>query len=1837
MNNDPDIRALVIELERAGVQLWAEDGRLRFRAPKGALSAERMTQLREHREALMRHFDGTAGGLVTDPANRHEPFPLTDVQSAYLLGRHDAFAYGGVACHGYFEVAFTGLDPDRLERAWQRLVDRHEMLRAVVDADGHQQILPGPQTYRVDVTDLGGADPDTVAAARAAVRAELSHKVYDPRTWPMFGLRVTRADDRDLLHFSIDLLIADYASIQLLIAELDQLYLDPNAALPPLDISFRDYLLTERTTRDSAGYEADRAWWDARLDDLPAGPELPTVAAPAAGAPRFRRWQTALDPARWAALRDLAAGRKLTPTGALLAAYAEVIGAWSRRSRFTLNLTLLNRPPSHPQIARLVGDFTSVTLLTAGPDPDEPAATRFADRATGLQRRLWENIDHRRFSGVEVLRALGRRRGPDAALMPVVFTSTVGLTEGGTGTGFTGTGELVFGVSQTPQVWIDCQVMEHHGELRISWDVREGVFPDGLVDAMFEAYADLVGRLADGSAAWDQVGPVPLPAAQALRRAAVNDTAADLPVGLLHEPVFAQAARTPQRVAVVADGRALTYAELAGRAAEVAGWLRSAGCRPADPVAVVMDKGWEQVVGVLGVLLAGGVYVPVDTNQPPARRDLMLSTAGIRLVLTQSWLDRPDAKTLDVDTLSGGPAPEAADVVPAGVGRDDAAYVIFTSGSTGTPKGVVVSHAAAANTVADVNARFGVGADDRVLGLASLGFDLSVYDIFGPLAAGGAVVLPAADRRGDPSHWAELVATRGVTVWNSVPAQLQMLHDYLAGAPDGEGRPAVTGLRLALLSGDWIPVALPDAVRRQVPGLRVVSLGGATEAAIWSIHHPVEAVDPAWPSIPYGRPLANQSFHVLDGAMRPRPDWVPGELYIGGAGLALGYLGDPARTAERFVTDPVTGQRLYRTGDIGRYHPDGTIEFLGREDSQVKIKGHRIELAEVDAALSTYPAIGAAATVVDGTGPLDRRLVAFAEPRHRPAPPEVAEATARVADAAGRAAGALAREVDGTAVRQVVEALDRAALHAMRDALRRAGDLFTDPAAVHGLADVLAAARVAPRHHRLVRRWLAALTAHGLLDAVPGGWRLGTAGAAPAGGEAPDWDRIEALATAHGHGAELIRYLRTSARHLPELLRDELDPLALLFPEGNLDVAQAAYRDNLISRYVNTGLAAALRAVAAAQPAGRPLSVLEIGAGVGGTTSDLIDAVDGHLVDYLFTDVSPFFLAEARTRFADHPWLRYGLFDLNADPRDQGYEPHSFDVLVCANVLHNSTHAGEVLERITELVRPGGWLLFIEATRDNYPLMASMEFKEGLTDFTDERAAADRTFHTGQSWRDLVAGIDAELAFCLPADDEPLSAVGQHAFGVRVKPHRDPVDPDGLDAHLRARLPGYMLPARVCTVDALPLTGNGKVDRAALAGRLAAPARSGGDDGPLDEPRTDLERRLADLWAELLGTARIGRDVDFYTLGGDSLLLSKLVGMVRDRVPEAAGHTWDQLLRQMLRTPTVGGLADWLGAADGSGPVTATDRQSPLVPLAAGTDADAPVRVLVHDGSGTLAPYRAVVPLLPGPGAVYGLAIADIESYLRHDPASLIGRLAGEYRQALAATGRTRFEVIGYCLGGLLATELARQLTESGAEVTGLRVVSSYRVPYTVEDDLVAEWAFAQLIGVDPAVLGYPDDETVLARALSTVLAATPGRIPTGAFAALDGDPALRSVGSRFRQLAGRSPADRLAALAAAAPNGPDGDEPLGTVGTAARVFRQSLDAASRHRADPYAGDITFLRQNSEIHFLPGLGADMTAYWHDICLGELRVVDIPGDHFTCLQPPYAARAATQLGGTVAPC
>ena len=548
--------------------------------------------------------------------------------------------------------------------------------------------------------------------------------------------------------------------------------------------------------------------------------------------------------------------------------------------------------------------------------------------------------------------------------------------------------------------------------LKIKYDQQ--CFDDATIARMLGHIQTLLESMAANP--WQCLGELPLITAAERHQLLVewNNTKVDFPKHLCINQLFeAQVELTPDAVAVVFAEEQLTYRQLNHRANQLAHHLQQLGVGASKLVAIYLDRSIEMIAAVLGVLKAGGAYVPLELNFPKARLQWLLSSLKINCLVTQTFhlqnlhdlqqqlpelkhlicLDNQHKKsTAEVITRPSGCIqiwtstyldqlpPEN---LPSQASSNDVAYIIFTSGSTGTPKGVVVRHQSVVNLINWVNKRFNINASDRVLFITSLCFDLSVYDIFGLLAAGGSIrVVSSCDVR-DPEALGHILYNEPITFWDSAPAALQQLVPFFQSSNLNKN----SRLRLVFLSGDWIPLTLPDAVTTAFPGVEVISLGGATEATVWSNYYPIKNVELHWVSIPYGKPIQNAQYYILDRYLNPCPIGVSGELYIGGECLSSGYFNQPGLTAEKFIPNRFSDseERLYKTGDLARYLPDGNIEFLGRIDHQVKIRGFRIELGEIEAVLAQHPAVRETIVLAREDEPGNKRLVAYVTVQ-KPAP-----------------------------------------------------------------------------------------------------------------------------------------------------------------------------------------------------------------------------------------------------------------------------------------------------------------------------------------------------------------------------------------------------------------------------------------------------------------------------------------------------------------------------------------------------------------------------------------------------------------------------------------------------------------------------------------------------------------------------------------------------------------------------------------------------------------------------------------------------------------------------------
>ncbi|GAA2264965.1 hypothetical protein GCM10010415_31290 [Streptomyces atrovirens] len=849
------------------------------------------------------------------------------------------------------------LDPELFAEALRRVAAEADALRVRVEDTPNgprQHVRPlGELPLTVD-------DASSPARAEAWMRADLAEP-FGLARGPLFRHALFRVGERRWLWYQcVHHLVMDGYGCSLLVRRTAEVYSALARGAEPAPCAFgrlAELVADDAAYRSSPAFAADRAHWSEAFADRPEPPRL--AGRGALPSRTFRRHGSPPAPETTRRLKDLAARLRATWPDVLVAAQALYTSRATAREEVVLGLPMMGRMGSVAlRVPGMVMNVLPLRLTVS------PGAT-FAELVRQVVPGIREARRHQRYRYEDIRRdlgLLGENRGlvgPLVNIMPFDY-----------GVDFAGAPARARNLSAGP---VDDLTVNVHDRadgrgLRIDLDGNPALYDDAELAAHQQRFLYVVECLTDADPHLPlSAHVIATPAEQALVLDEFNDTDRELPATTLIGPIEAQARRTPGATALVCADRTLTYAELDARANRLAWHLQSLGAGPGAVVAVSVPRSVELVVALLAVLKAGAAYLPLDPDYPAPRLAYMLRDAAPVCAVTDRAGRLPDVTgtrvvALDELDVSGWPGTvPARALTPA-----HPAYVIYTSGSTGRPKGVVVPHRAIDNRLRWMQHAYGLTPADRVLQKTPSSFDVSVWEFFWPLREGATLVVAEPGGHKDPVYLARLIREQAVTTCHFVPSMLQV---FLAGR---EAAGCAGSLRRVFCSGEALPRETAHAFARTLPGVGLHNLYGPTEAAVDVTYHACDPADSG--PVPIGRPVWNTRLYVLDAGLRPCPPGVPGELYLAGAQLADGYLGRPELTASRFVPDPFgpPGTRMYRTGDLARWTRKGEVEYLGRTDHQVKLRGQRIELGEVEAALASRPGVDGACAVV-----LEDRLVGY--------------------------------------------------------------------------------------------------------------------------------------------------------------------------------------------------------------------------------------------------------------------------------------------------------------------------------------------------------------------------------------------------------------------------------------------------------------------------------------------------------------------------------------------------------------------------------------------------------------------------------------------------------------------------------------------------------------------------------------------------------------------------------------------------------------------------------------------------------------------------------------------
>lgn len=1433
-----DINNFLESLTHRGVKLRIEDKSIKYMAPKGALGIDDIKYLKEHKKEIM--------NLICEDLY-HDEFDLTDVQSAYLIGRENIYKYGDVACHLYLEISYPRLDARLVNDIWSKMIEKHDMLRVCFTPDKKQKIISSIESFNVEINEFTDEKFDS---GINNIRANMENNIFSQNKAPLFEVKLSNGINKTILHLSIDFLIADWISIIFLISEFEKAYFEKQFDAEKPIYTFREYVKEEKIKKESAKYGAHKSYWEDRIGSLPEAPSLPMNRNVDTNIKNeFSRMSMELNEEQWERIKVVAKEHRLTPTTIVLTCYSLVIAKWATNNHFCLNLTTLSRDEKYRKHF-LVGDFTKTTLLEVKIDEK----TSFLENARKMQKQLILDLEHNMFNGIEVIREIAKKNGYEKSLMPIVFTSAIGTYDDNKIREIKGNFE--YGLSQTPQVFIDCQAMDINGKLKLNWDYRKDIIRNDVIVDMFNTLEILLKKIGYTNINHVNTSIVELPKWQADVFEESNKTFKKIEPKLLYDDSLEMYKIEPNRNILFHGERVMNYRELIQESVKLSKNLIERGLKPGDRVGIYFPKGIEQIISVYGILMAGCTYVPLDVNMPIERINNINKRANFAMIISELQLDI-DIPILLLKNLIDY---EDLDFEPVRVSVDDTAYIIFTSGTTGEPKGVEISHKAAWNTIKDVNERIDCNKEDVFLGVSRLCFDLSVYDIFGALSVGAKLILPRQNSLTNPNDWIYLIKKHKVTIWNSVPALMELMTNILE-----DKNYKIYTIRKILLSGDWIPLKLPCKIQYFLCDASLYSLGGATEASIWSNIYKVEKIDKEYDSIPYGKPLSNQKFKILNENLNSVPIWVKGDLYIKGTGLAKGYVNDYEITSKSFITDPEDGHVMYRTGDKAMYHPDGIIEFMGREDTQVKINGYRIELNEIENAINKIDEVESSIVGVNN----EKSIVALINTKYKNNENKIIDF--------GEYANYF-ENVDVDVFESYFKNIDIACVGAIKHVLRN-----------------LDTSKLKKEYEWIINRWKIYIEKNG-----------------EGFDELEISESIKILDSIYGifpNTKVFINYIKDSINNLFDVCYGNIEPHKILMPNNNIELLKEFYNKNILFDDLNF-VASKIVNQYIANKRDTSVKILEIGAGTGGSTDKILKEIDMYSYEYYFTDKSKMFINEAKRKYRDHNFV-YLEYDLNDNNIDEYFLSNSIDIIIASGVFENCKDINKSLKSVMNIIKPEGLFLWMDPTKDLSWILVSQLFmmtepKDGIR--------IEKNFFDVDDWEKIFEPYCVSNIYKYP-DKKIMEAIGTALFACIAKRNKQYVDLESIKEKIKKILPEYMIPNYIEIVDNFELTSNGKIDRKSLLKypkkQISSMKLECNENSKLNIISDDIIL----IWKDVLNTDVIGINDNLYDFGADSLLIAQGVVKICDYIDKLNSNKksgFDEVLRFVLEYPRISDISNFI-------------------------------------------------------------------------------------------------------------------------------------------------------------------------------------------------------------------------------------------------------------------------------------------------------------------------------------
>ena len=974
------IRELLSEARSLGVQLWSEEERLRYSAPKGVITPSLRQELKERKAEILKFLQQTDSGsaLAIEPILRDSQLPLSFAQERlWFLDRLESnsslyYLSRAVRLNGNLNVRV-------LQQALDAIVARHETLRTnyFAENDNPIQIITAPQAVELQVIDLQQYEPAERETQLQKLLQQESQRPFNLTSDIMLrGCLLQLAPQEQVLLLVMHHIASDGWSMGILWKQLTQVYQaflngQPNP-LPKLPIQYADYAVWQRNWLSGEVLDQQLNYWQQQLAGANPVLELPTDRPrPPVQTYRGASQSVVIPETLTKHLKQLCRQEGVTLYMTLLATFQTLLYRYSRQEDIIVGSPIAGR--NRAEIEGLIGFFVNTLVLRT----DLSGNPSFRELLKRVRSVTLDAYSHQDLPFAKLVEELQPERSLSySPLFQIMFV--LQNAPGQAGGGLLGLTETPVQLpTETAKFDLTLSVVEKDGVLVGLWEYNTDLFDAATIKRMSAHFQTLLEGIVDNPNRPIATLPLLTKAEQHQLLVEWNDTQQDYPVDkCIHQLFEEQVERTPNAIAVTFEGQQLTYRELNNRANQLAHYLQQLGVKPNVLVGIYVERSLEMIVGLLGILKAGGAYVPIDPGYPQKRLAFILEDTQASMLLTQEkWLQRlPNDRlqTTCLDSEWNKIAQNSQDTPVCEATPDSLIYVIYTSGSTGQPKGVMISHRGICNMLYWKQSNVKLSATDKVLQTYPFSFDASVCQIFWPLCFGGQLIVARPDGHKDTAYLVRTISEQQITIIGLVPSMLRFLLEE-------KGIENCKSLKHAICGGEVLGIELVERFYERLNLDNVLQNEyGPTEASMVTSYWNCQLEN--YNVAPIGRPIDNFQVYILDEYLQPVPIGQPGELHIGGVGLATGYLNRPKLTAEKFIFNPFSQKpeaRLYKTGDLVRYLPDSNLELIGRIDNQVKIRGFRIELGEIETVLARHSDLREVVVIAREDVPGDKHLVAY--------------------------------------------------------------------------------------------------------------------------------------------------------------------------------------------------------------------------------------------------------------------------------------------------------------------------------------------------------------------------------------------------------------------------------------------------------------------------------------------------------------------------------------------------------------------------------------------------------------------------------------------------------------------------------------------------------------------------------------------------------------------------------------------------------------------------------------------------------------------------------------------